>query len=849
MWHYIFAPVSMKRTILLLLVSPSFLVCLAGKISGLITDGAGMPVGYASILIKGTTKGTTANSEGKYSLNLEPGQYTITCQHVGYKREEKTISVTAENTILDFVLTIQELTLGEVVVKKGEDPAYEIIRQAIKKRDYYNSQVDSLSVDVYIKGLLRSRGFPDKILGRKVKKEDLQKGGLDSAGKGIVFLSESYTKVYFKKPEKIKFEVISSRQSGGGPGLSFPFFINFYTNNVSVFDNSLNPRGFISPIADNALRFYKYKYEGSFTEDNKLVNKILVTPKRKNEPLFSGHILITEDDWRIHSVDLLTTSQYQLELIDTLKISQVHVPVAYDIWRTKDQVLYVAVKKFGLDFAGNFVNVYSGYNLTPSFKKKFFDRVIMKYDSTYNKKDSSYWTSLRPVPLESDEKRDFVFKDSIAKQMKDSMLSQSSIDSLRKNRKPVTIMNVLWSGIEHNFYNKKVFSTYGLRGLLREIEYNSVEGLSVNLEQTFEIKPNQGKYTYTIDWNNRYGFSNTHYNSYGNFILRPKVDNYRNVYLLLSGGKRVSQFNKDNPITPLANSVSTLLFRRNLIKIYENFFAHAEYNSRFENGIQWNVHTTWEDRIPLENTVDFSVWGKNRTLLPNHPFELADRPFEKHQAFAAGITLTYQPGQRYIEFPTGKMPLGSKYPTLQFDYTKGIKNIFGSDVDYDKWAFSVYDNMNFRIAGEMKYRFSVGGFINDNSVEIPDLQHFNGNQTIYNSKYLNSFQMATYYRYSTDAAFYTAGHIEHHFNGLLTNKIPLFNRLKWNLVLGSNLLFINKDRYYLDVLAGIENIFKLFRVDYMFAIQPGLNNKNNVRIGLGGIFGSRINIGGGNRRN
>ena len=192
---------------------------------------------------------------------------------------------------------------------------------------------------------------------------DLQKSGLDSAGKGIIFLSESNTKVFFKKPEKIKFEVISSRQSGGGLGLSFPFFINFYTNNVSVFDNNLNPRGFISPVADNAFRFYQYRYEGSFVEDNKLVNKIQVIPKRKNEPLFSGHIQITEDDWRIHSVDLLTTSQYQLELMDTLRIRQTHVPVAYDIWRTKDQVVYVSVKRFGIDFAGNFVNVYSNYDL------------------------------------------------------------------------------------------------------------------------------------------------------------------------------------------------------------------------------------------------------------------------------------------------------------------------------------------------------------------------------------------------------------------------------------------------------------------------------------------------------
>ena len=832
----------MRRIILFLILGLSALVSFAGSVSGVIYDNEGKPLSYASVLVKGTTLGTTANSEGRYSLNLAPGNYTISCQHVGYRKVEKALVLDREDVRLDFTLTIQELTLGEVIVKKGEDPAYEIIRQAIKKRSFYNSQVDSLSVDVYIKGLLRSRGMPDRILGQKVDKEDLKKGGLDSAGRGIVFLSESNTKVYFKKPDKIKFEVVSSRQSGGGPGLSFPFFINFYESNVSVFNNNLNPRGFISPIAENALHFYKYRYEGSFVEDQKLVNKIEVIPRRKNEPLFSGHIEIIEDDWRIYSLDLTTTSQYQLELIDTLHISQIHVPVAPDIWRTKDQVVYVAVKKFGLAFAGNFINIYSNYNLTPFIRKKFFNRILMKYDSTYDKKDSSYWNALRPVPLETDEKRDFIFKDSVARLEQDSLFSQRSIDSLRKNRKPVKFMDVVWSGVHYNFYNEKVFSNYTLRGLVQEAEYNSVEGLSLNLEQLVDIKPASGKNNLTIGWYNRYAFSNRHFNSQGNITIRPGFENYRNRFLKFSGGRRISQLNHDEPITPLANEISTLLFKKNYIKIYENWFGSIEYNNRFENGVQWNVQAIYEDRMPLKNTTDFSFFYKERVLTPNHPYELDSLPFNRHQAFVTTITLTYQPGQKYIQFPKYKMPLGSEFPTLQLEYSRATKGIFGSDADYDKWRFSVFDNMNFKMAGDFHYRVSLGGFLNNKRVEIPDLQHYNGNQTIYNSKYLNSFQLASYYQYSNDASFYVLAHVEHHFNGLLTNKIPLLNTLKWNLLAGANTFYVNKSENYFEVFAGLENILKLIRVDFVMANQTANANKYGIRIGLGGIFGSRLRI-------
>ncbi len=147
--------------------------------------------------------------------------------------------------------------------------------------------------------------------------------------------------------------------------------------------------------------------------------------------------------------------------------------------------------------------------------------------------------------------------------------------------------------------------------------------------------------------------------------------------------------------------------------------------------------------------------------------------------------------------------------------------------------------MNFKLGGEFKYRVGVGGFLNNDSVGIPDLQHFNGNQTFYNINYLNSFQLAPYYRYSNAESFFAFGHTEHHFNGLLTNKIPLFNKLKWHLVAGANTFYVNRNNYYLELFGGLENIFKLFRVDLVTAIQPGAGNTWGVRIGLGGLLGGK----------
>jgi len=329
----------------------------------------------------------------------------LVCMHVGYATQEKSVTLGSKNVIADFTLTLQRLVLKEIIIKEGgEDPAYEIIRQAIKKRSFYEKQVNAFEAEVYIKGIISLKKLPQKVLGQKIPDEDRNNMRLDSTGKGIIYLSESVTKVSMQEPDKVKLEVISGRESGSnGFGFNFPAFISFYENNVNMFGAQVNPRGFISPIAESALAFYKYKFLGSFFEGRKEINSIKVIPLRDYEPLFSGIINITESDWRIYSCDLFLTKKSQLEILDTLEISQIHVPVSNDVWRVKNQTLHFIFSQLGIDAGGYFVNVYSKYNLEPRFAKNFFNRVIIKYDTLVNKKTKAYWDSIRPVPLEPDD--------------------------------------------------------------------------------------------------------------------------------------------------------------------------------------------------------------------------------------------------------------------------------------------------------------------------------------------------------------------------------------------------------------------------------------------------------------
>ena len=833
----------MKRILLLTAFFFLFVQLFAATITGTVTDDGGKPLPFASVSVKGTTKGAITNSQGKYAITIPDGNYTVVCQHVGYKTEEQQTPVSGENVAVNFSLSLQDLKMEEVVIKRGEDPALEIMRKTIAKREFYNKQVDSFTVDVYIKGLIRSRNIPDKFFGQKIDKSEFGKQGLDSAGKGILFLSESITKVAYKHPDKIKYEVVSSRESGGGFGLSFPFFVNFYRNNVALFSGNVNPRGFVSPVADGAFHYYQFRFEGSFFENGKMIDRIRVTPRRKNEPLFDGYIQIVDEEWRIHSLNLSTNKSQGLDLLDTIRVTQIHSEIDKDIYKTANQVVTIAARFFGFDVTGDFLNVYTNYNLDPGFKKGFFNRILMKYDTAFNKRDSSYWSTIRPVPLEPDEKRDFVFKDSVKRADRDSLRSKRYVDSLRRAQKPISPEQFIRGGVTRNFYSTAGWSTYRFEPfLLRGIEYNTVEGVVLIANQSLSIRPRTGKKEYEIGWNTRYGFSNGHLNSYGSFTIRNREEGFRNRYLQFSGGKRLLQFNRENPIDAFTNSIYTLLNKRNYMKLYEAWFGKAEYNNRFESGLRLNVTANYEDRIPVENTAAFSFFKKNNTVLPNHPFELAHVPFNRHAAFVTAITLSYQPGQQYIQYPRYKQPIGSRYPTFELQYAKGIPSIFNSTASFDKWRFSIYDDVNLRLLGTLRYRISAGGFLNNRQVDIPDFQHFNGNQTIFNLNYVNSFQLAPYYRYSNTEKLYGVLHAEHHFNGLLTNKIPLLNKLKWNLVTGTNTFYVNQDNYYIEAFVGLENILKIFRVDFVTATQAQPGNNYGVRIGLGGVIGGAMRV-------
>ena len=843
----------------------------AAVLKGRVTDENGEALPFATLYIQNTTIGTATNEQGFYQINLEPGTYQIVFQYVGYRAKTEQVEIGTTEVVRNVKLTLDVYSLREVEVKANDkDPAYAIVKAAIELRKYHLNEVLAYNCRVYTKGLGRLTSVPNRVMGVKVN--DLKTG--------IVYLSESVSQLSFRQPNKMHERMISSKVSGDSKGFSFNrasrVNLNFYQNLLRV--QGLSERAFVSPIAANAFLFYRYKLIGATQENGKFINKIKVTPTRRNDPAFEGYIYIIDDSWRLHSLDLKLTQAHQIEYADTLRIRQSFGPVQNSIWMLLNQKMTLNFDSFGFKGNGYFTTVYSNYQVEPAYqtapavaptepvtaaaatgtfitegklaarKKEFRQQQKVKADALFNKKqlksevmvveknankrDSAYWNDIRPIPLTVEEQKDYVVKDSIR------VIEESKPfkDSLDKKSNKFQVANLFLAG--YRYRNTFKSYNYALDPLLAFpqgsslLQYNTVEGTVLNARVQYQKWNEETNKSYEITPTLRYGFANQRWQAQvqGSYDYNPfKFSNISGSF-----GRFVTQFNNNEPIAPFWNSLYTLAREQNFLKLYQRHYVAGSHRTELANGFFITSAFEYADRSPLSNVADYTLKDYNtRQFTSNTPVnaELADASFSRHQALLGSITLQYRPGQRYITRPTEKWVLPSKYPTFRLQYTKGISGILGSDVNYDRVVIGVNDRLVLGLVGNSSYSVQAGTFLSKRQLYFMDYKHFGGNRTIYAGGF-GGFQLLDYYRYSTSNS-YLEAHYSHEFNGFIFNKVPLFRRLKWQEVVTINYLRTQESNNYLELGVGIEHIFKILRVDFITSFQSKEKVGSGIRVGFG----------------
>ncbi|MEZ4802848.1 MAG: DUF5686 and carboxypeptidase regulatory-like domain-containing protein [Gelidibacter sp.] len=791
----------------------------SSQVKGTITDINKNPLPSVNIYIENTFTGTTTNDAGNYELNItSTGDYRIVFQYLGYKTLKKSITIDKLPYTLDVQLVEEEISLNEVVINSDENPADKIIRQAIDHRKENLEKINAYKADFYSRGLIRIKNAPEKILGQELG--DLG-GGLDSTRSGIIYLSETISKIEFLRPDKLKEKITASKVAGDDNGFSFNTAVdvdyNFYENTIELGSQM------ISPIANNAFGYYRYKLEGVFYDDKShLINKIKVMPRRENDPVYTGFIYIVEDQWTIYALELeMTGIQARIPAADTIQIQQdFNFSEKDQIWAKISQTIDFKYGLFGIKGDGRFTYVYSNYVFNPDITKKDFGREILSFADEANKKDSLFWKTIRPVPLTVEETTDYIRKDSI-QIIRESKTYKDSMDRVSNKFK----LGDLIGG--YNYSNSYKEWNAGITSPITTLTFNTVQGWNANVGAYYRKNYDDYKRYLSINGTINYGFSDERLR--GTLGATYKFNNIKRPFLTVSGGVTTQQFNASEPISRLINTSFSLFGEKNYMKLYDRSFAEVAYSVEPFNGLRVSAVASYNRRKALFNTTD-QVWypQDDRVYTSNNPLDATAygiAPFENHNIVKLDVNASIRFGQEYFSYPDGKFNIpNGKYPTVFVGYEKGFA-ASNSDYNFDQLKFRMTQDVTLRDKGKFEYNLKAGKFFGADDIAFMDYYHFNGNQThIGAGSYLNVFNNLPYYALSTNDS-YLELHAEHDFNGFILGKLPLINKLNFNLILGAHALATPQTKPYQEYTIGIDNIgwgkFRFLRVDYVRSYLSG----------------------------
>jgi len=811
----------------------------ASTISGIITNSDSTALSFSTIYVKNSTYGVTADYNGKYFIELNPGTYTIIYGYLGYFPLEKEIIVGRnENLIVDVVLQKSDIQITEIeVVANKVNKAKKIMKQVRNYRRTYLTSVNNFQCSSYVKTSIENE-FEEEITDSLINNQDFQ----TYLKKKSMNLIEYVATTYYKRPNKFKENILAFHdfteekpinyqasiiigedygQHDIAPNqymLEKPFVfynnvtsadLNFYKNQLDLPNLCTQP--LVSPIASNSAIYYTYEFATSFYEDDVKINKIKVEPRNNVSALFYGNIYIEDSTWALVSVDLFINEKALLTYKNFNVIQNyqkfddsIYLPV-------RTEIIYTINNGKNNVILGNTKIVRNDYIINQNIDRKIFNNEIISYQVDAMDKDSLYWDNNRPIALRTTELNFIDKTDSI----KNYYLSDEYLD-----KQDSTFNHISWwsafvgVGRKNHYTGNQIW----VGGLLEQINPFGVGGyrhkLPIDFRKTFsnDIMV-QTKFFIDYGFNNKdvkgkFGFGITYF---------PK--------------KFVRTFIEVGDYYDMVNNYAS----------FEQIFSRSNYvrNKTFEikqrmeifNGLYAELSYLYSNQLPINN-LQLSSWSDFIFEDLNTPMD-----FEQYTKSEIRLDLKYVPAQKYIIKGNRKIIIGSDLPEISFSYRKGIPGLFNSEVNFDYIELGSSGIFDLARMGESRWQVVTGKFFNTENLRLLEYKFFRGSDQIYFSNPVTSMQLLPAV-FTTNSEFLQANYI-HHFNGSILNKVPLFKYLKLSIAAGgSSLLIPSEDFYQAELYSGLEKVFRiktqLFRFGlYAVTADNNISTANfNVKFGI-----------------
>jgi hypothetical protein len=810
------------------------LINFCNHISGVISDSNGEPLPFASIYIKNSTYGVSSNAFGEYFIELEDGQYTIVYSYIGFQNFEKTIKLKDHSQKIDIQLLAEDQNLIEYeVVSNTKNKALEIINEVKKNKKKFIHRSNS-SIE-YLKNTIEKRQYKLK------RKDTIEIWQLDTSEQinfknDVLKFIESYGRLYrinqnnnfrdYKAyhdfadtKEEQDFVLIQSFEDFGEYNITPKYEanddyeilnnlseieFNLFLNNINV---SISNKPIISPLAPGSRTYYKYDYLGFIpTEDSNKIFKIKITPRFNNEPLLKGILFVKDSSFNIESFELKLSGPIQSEF----KIENFHVIQNYQQLGNqnllKRKIIDYSIKEDIHKILGNTVAIYDDFK----FKEKvpeYFKKNQIKYfaDSSFSK-NNEQWNEFRPLDLKENEIEYVRYTDSLRQyyQSEEYALKQDS------GYNEITWAKLLWEGIGrknrykgYSFYVWPVISQFNILGV-GGYRHNLGFNYNQNISDQYKISTQN-----RID----YGVANKDFKGSTNISIISNKKKYKQLTLAIGDEyKVINRF----------PSIITAFSRSNYVRSQQ---LETAYRTEILNGLysEWKIFYCFQ--TPIDNLDLSTDWFSPLDSAAS----LAPVRFNPYTKLESRIQITWLPFQKYYYKKNKKIVLGTKFPTVNIIYRKGVPKLFQSEVNFDYLEVGVNDEFSVPHLGKSKWNVQLGSFLNKENLRVIEWKYFRGSDRGFFSNPLTSLQLLGP-TLLTQNSFFRANYV-HSFDGNILNKIPIINRLGLQLSGGAASLIIPDVGYqHLEVFLGISRPFKIFGglVKFGVFIASSINSENGL---------------------
>lgn len=720
----------------------------ARRFSGKITDIKGEGIPFATIYIQETRSGISSDIDGAFSTLLPAGKYTVEISSLGFSRERLTIEKGEESIYRTFVLDEVSYELREATLSgRDDDRGTSIMKRAIAMAPRYRYQVREYEADSYLKGTVKINKIPAILKVKSIKE-------MANFVTGKLFVVESHSTIKFTFPNKYHQTVrafSSSIPEEIDPG-DFSMIMK-----SSIYDPQIS--GMVSPLSPNALSYYRFLYQGIANESGRVVNKILVVPKRGNSKLFAGHLYIVDNLWNVAYAELVTSqSGVNINIkINYNEVSEgVFLPTTYNI---KADISTLGIKGEGQYFSSA---SYSGIKTNASallhngsslpsqdsdMKKRDASRIAKNLerdlapkpteepslelkravsnttvvvDSTAKIRDSLYWLEVRRVPLRGDEVVSYQKRDSLKFEFKE-IEKRDSVRSQNSGR-GVRVIEKIFFGHKFKLADKLHFTFGGLSKVVGD--FNFVDGYQFGQNISLQYG----------------GFKNApaeinasaYYSSERNVILwntgiKLSHSPLHNGVISFEAGRESADISSQPGVSRFLNSYSSFLFGINPVKLLDKRFVSLTSGIDLANGLRSSIRLSASSYSPLTNGNVKSLFGKEGE--ENAPLNTNGGLVEATSSLTADVSLSYTHRYYYRIDKGYKRYVRSKYPTIALRYAQAF-SILGFESSWSRLEASVKQRVKTDIYSTFSYSLEAGTYLSSGNIFLQEYKHFSSSNII-----------------------------------------------------------------------------------------------------------------------